>query len=508
MNPAGITISDLLRLPVLKDAKVISGEKGLDRIVWYIDIMEVPDVKGWLREGELLLTTAYAIRDDPALLPKLVQLLAQAGAAALAIKPEKYIQDMPVEMIQISNDFNLPIIQLPTRAAYIDIIQAVMEQIIDKQASLLRRSEEIYKKLTTLVLENSGIQAVADNIGILLESQIWLLDKTGEAIVSSPQGAAYIPSPDIRYWDITVDKQMVGKLIIEKELLDEMDMVCIEQARLVFSLELMRRKTALDTERNLRGDFIEELLTGLPLSQQEVVNKGRQLGLTPESAWEIVIIEGEDIMDEDIPMRRQLGGLLKQEYQQHSNKSHIHKQGNRLVLMLSSPYQLYLPRVNVKTWNEILTPLFRQFKGLRVGYGDKYLLWEVQRSYLEAKKAIMIGSSLDKTQQVFMFEEIELFNLLLEASESVNMDKAVERKIGKLWQYDRENETDFVKTLFYYLSSDGSLVETAKHLFIHRNSVKYRMDRIEEIADIKIDSFRQKFVYFLCIFYHLFKTTT
>ncbi|GAE46181.1 PucR family transcriptional regulator [Mesobacillus boroniphilus] len=207
-------------------------------------------------------------------------------------------------------------------------------------------------------------------------------------------------------------------------------------------------------------------------------------------------------------MRRQLGGLLKQEYQKHSNKSHIHKQGNRLVLMLSSPYQLQLPRVNVKTWNEILTPLFRQFKGLRVGYGDKYLLWEVQRSYLEAKKAIMIGSSLDKTQQVFMFEEIELFNLLLEASESVNMDKAVERKIGKLWQYDRDNETDFVKTLFYYLSSDGSLVETAKHLFIHRNSVKYRMDRIEEIADIKIDSFRQKFVYFLCIFYHLFKTTT
>jgi purine catabolism regulator len=66
MNPAGITLRELLDLPVLKDAKVISGEKGLDRVVRYIDIMEVPDVTGWLREGELLLTTAYSIRHEPA----------------------------------------------------------------------------------------------------------------------------------------------------------------------------------------------------------------------------------------------------------------------------------------------------------------------------------------------------------------------------------------------------------------------------------------------------------
>ncbi|MFK9092528.1 metallophosphoesterase family protein [Bacillus salipaludis] len=54
-------------------------------------------------------------------------------------------------------------------------------------------------------------------------------------------------------------------IIVDKKELGELDIVCIEQARLIFALELMRRKTALDTEKRLRGNFIDDLFSGLPL---------------------------------------------------------------------------------------------------------------------------------------------------------------------------------------------------------------------------------------------------
>jgi purine catabolism regulator len=509
MNPAGITISELLRLPVLKDAKVISGENGLNRIVRFIDIMEVPDVKGWLREGELLLTTAYSIRDDPALLPKLVEQLAQADAAALAIKPDRFIHDLPSEMIQTSNAYNLPIIQLPSGIPYMDITHAVMEQIIDKQASLLRRSEEVYKLLTTLVLNNSGIQNVADNVALLLKSPIWLINMTGETIVSSPSNLPNNPMHhNTRYWDITVDKQFVGKLIIGKEHLDELELVCVEQARLVFSLELMRRKTALDTEKKLRGDFIEELLTGLPFSKDEIINKGHKLGFKTEGVWEIAVVETENNQIPDFIAK--LDDLLKQESQKHHIKSHIHKQGERFVLLLASPIieqSTQISQANSSTWTELLNLFSKEWSGVRIGLGEKCQLWEVQRSYIEAKKAMLIGSKMDKNHQFFTFAEIEMFQLLLDASEYVDMDKFVEKKIGKLCQYDLNNGTDLVKTFYYYLSSGGSLVETAKLLFLHRNSVKYRMDRIREISGIDFDNFRERFMYYFCIFHYLYKNS-
>lgn len=410
MNPAGITISELLRLPVLKDAKVISGEKGLNRIVRFVDIMEVPDVKGWLREGELLLTTAYSIRHDPALLPKLAEQLAQAGAAALAIKPDRFIHDMPSEMIHMSNAYNLPIIQLPSGIPYMDITHAVMEQIIDKQASLLRRSEEVYKLLTTLVLNNSGIQSVADNVALLLKSPIWLINMIGETIVSSPSNVAY-NHLDTQYWDITVDKQFVGKLIIGKEHLDELELVCVEQARLVFSLELMRRKTAMDTEKKLRGDFIEELLTGLLFSKHEIINKGHKLGFKTDGVWEIVVVEEENNENSDFVSR--LDDMITRESQKHHIKSHIHKQGERFVLLLASPIieqSSKILQVNSSTWTEILKLFINEWKGVRIGFGDKCQLWEVQRSYIEAKKAMLIGSKMDKNHQFFTFVEIECFS--------------------------------------------------------------------------------------------------
>ncbi|MCM3213931.1 PucR family transcriptional regulator ligand-binding domain-containing protein [Niallia taxi] len=503
MNSVGITINELLRLPVLKDAKVISGEKGLNRMVRYLDIMEVPDIKGWLREGELLLTTAYAIRHDTKLLSNLVQHLAQADAAALAIKRERYLRDLPEEMLQISNDFNLPIIELPTEIPYIDITNAVMELLIDKQTYLLRRSEELYKKLTTLVLENSGIQTVADNVSGLLKSPIWLLDRKGNTIVSAPQGDSSSPFADIRCWEITVDKQIVGKLYIERDNLDDLDMVCVEQARLVFALELMRRKTAIDTERKLRGSFIEELLTGLPLTKQEVMNKGRQLGLNPDISWRIIVLENKAELEENHALFQKMETVLKRHFSLYFKKScmHIHMQANRIVLLFS----FQAKDGTAEKWKELFTPILIEFKEIRIGVGTEAALWEVQHSFIQARKAILLGSSLDLKQHLFTYEEMEVFNLLLDASDYVNMDEAVEKNIGKLCQYDKENDTDLVKTLFYYLTTDGSLVETANLLYIHRNSVKYRMDKIEKVANIKIASFREKFVYYLCIFYYLFK---
>ncbi|PLS14655.1 PucR family transcriptional regulator [Bacillus sp. M6-12] len=512
MDNAGITLRELLRLPVLKDAKVISGEKGLDRAVRFIDIMEVPDVKDWLREGELLLTTAYSMRHDLSQLPELVELLAKAGAAALAIKPERFLQDMPVEMLRMSNEYNLPIIEIPSGIPYMDITHAVMEQIIDKQASLLRRSDEVYKTLTKLVLENRGIQAVADTVAGLLKSQIRVIDKTGAAIVSSPPAVVPDVSVDKRYWDITVDKQFVGKLIIEKEHLDELELICVEHARLVFSLELMRRKTALDTEIKLRGDFIEELLTGLPLSKEEVVNKGRQLGLTSDCVWQIAIVEADQLhIEENSAYMINLGELIEEESKKRKVKSLFHKQGNRIVLMLASINQEVVTEEHdfrfkeKERWPKLLNPLISNWKGFRIGYGGECLLWTAQRSYIEAKKAIRLGIRLDKNKKIFSFEEIEMFQLLVDSSDHTIMDAFVQKKIGKLCEYDTDHGTELVTSLYYYLATGGSLLDTAKQLYIHRNSVKYRIDRIKAIAGIDLENFQERFVYYFSLIYHFLK---
>lgn len=95
VNTRGITLRELMELSVLGKAKVISGEQGLDRVVRFVDIMEVPDLKGWISEGVMLLTTAYSIRHDPSLLTEVIYTLDNLGAAALAIKPARFLKEIP-----------------------------------------------------------------------------------------------------------------------------------------------------------------------------------------------------------------------------------------------------------------------------------------------------------------------------------------------------------------------------------------------------------------------------
>lgn len=59
---------------------------GLDRIVEFYDMMEQPDIKPWLRENLLVITTGYAIRNDKKALLNLIRDLREVNASALAIK--------------------------------------------------------------------------------------------------------------------------------------------------------------------------------------------------------------------------------------------------------------------------------------------------------------------------------------------------------------------------------------------------------------------------------------
>ncbi|UFJ39807.1 PucR family transcriptional regulator ligand-binding domain-containing protein [Brevibacillus humidisoli] len=505
MDKAGVTVRELMRIPLLKEAKVISGAAGLDRIVRNIDIMEVPEVEGWLREGELLLTTAYSIRHDPSRLPELVQHLAEAGAAALAIKPERFLHDLPEEMILMSERYSLPIIEIPTGIPYIDITHAVMEQVLDRQAYLLRRSEEVHKTLTNMVLENSGLQAVADLVADLVKAPVRVVDIYGQVLVSSPQQMEGRGNR-LLSWDITVDKQVVGKLQVDKERLDEMEQVCVEQARLVVALELMRRKTAEDTESRLRGNFVDELLSHLPPQRHEVERRGRQLGLHPEYRWIVAVVENDQAVTTEPPsFWASLQQLLEQEAQRRSIRLHAETRGNRALLLL--PIQETNGRQE-GSWRAALEAWVGHRSGmgaLRIGVGREYPLWNVHYSYTEARKALSIGTKLGSEAGVTAYAEVELFQLLAEFADHPGFADLFTKKLGKLYSYDKENGSDLLKTLFFYLESGGSLIETANRLYIHRNSVKYRLERMKEIAGLDLNDPRERFICQVCLTCHYVK---
>src|SRR3954449_6374266 len=91
----GLPLTQVLALPVLAGAQLIAGAGGRHRVVTRVNVMEVPDVLPYVREGELLVTTGYAVRDQPDRLAGLVRDLHLRGVAALGITLRRDVDEAP-----------------------------------------------------------------------------------------------------------------------------------------------------------------------------------------------------------------------------------------------------------------------------------------------------------------------------------------------------------------------------------------------------------------------------
>jgi purine catabolism regulator len=156
----GISVRDALELPALRGAELVGGAAGIDRIIQSINIMEVPDVGSYVKPAELLLTTAYPIRDDKNAQERLVPELWEKGLAGLAIKPQRYISEIPELMIRQADELGFPLIRLPIDAAFTEIINPLLMEILNRQAVILQRNEQISQALAGIMLRGGGLDEI------------------------------------------------------------------------------------------------------------------------------------------------------------------------------------------------------------------------------------------------------------------------------------------------------------------------------------------------------------
>lgn len=79
------------------------------------------------------------------------------------------------------------------------------------------------------------------------------------------------------------------------------------------------------------------------------------------------------------------------------------------------------------------------------------------------------------------YKECLLENFFDLCEENLDLRLLCRADIQRIWEYDKQNKTDFVETIYVYLSTGKSLVESAKQLFVHRNTVVHRINKLEEI---------------------------
>jgi purine catabolism regulator len=147
-----VTVEQILALEVLKDARLLAGQTGLDRKVTSVTVGEVPDIADWLSGGEMVLSTMFAFKGDLARQREFCRRVMMAGAAALFVKTTRFVENMPADVIALADKRGFPIIEVPQGLRWTRLMQDVTEVIINRQASQLEQSQSIHRDLLGVVI--------------------------------------------------------------------------------------------------------------------------------------------------------------------------------------------------------------------------------------------------------------------------------------------------------------------------------------------------------------------
>lgn len=113
---------------------------------------------------------------------------------------------------------------------------------------------------------------------------------------------------------------------------------------------------------------------------------------------------------------------------------------------------------------------------------EKYKL-----SYEQASKCINLAIKQKQKNMIYYYEQLGLYQLFYDINNKTLLENFVHNILYSLMAYDKKYNTNLIQTLEVYLNKNCNLNQTAETLFIHRNTIKYRLQRIEEITNTSLD---------------------
>lgn len=123
--------------------------------------------------------------------------------------------------------------------------------------------------------------------------------------------------------------------------------------------------------------------------------------------------------------------------------------------------------------------------GLSMVFHDFSKLYDYRR---QASAAVELGASMNSKGNLFRYEDFAVFHMIDTCSKEFNIMAFCSPKALMIHEYDKKNNADFLHTLYTYILKDKSLINSARELGIHRNSLVYRLRRITELFDIILEN--------------------
>ncbi len=517
------SVREVWRLALPAGARQLNHHSDLTRpVTWARRMAFHPPLLAGLEEHELLLLPVEALSTLNAdlTLSDIICALAERDGAALVISGDAAAADRAA-----ADRARLPLFRLPPEADLRDVEKAIIRLIVEREAQLDRRGRQIYRQLAQLSLENRGLPAIAQALRQITGKSVVIQDEryaihtlvllpdcpfSGEEVRTlmtddapqqhwtlqlplddkAPPCSDFPLAADWTCWvsAIVTEGRLSGYLTLlgAAGTLDALDRLAAERGALVCAFEFAKQRVVAATEQRLQGDFLDALLAGKAGEEATLARRAAELGYPLERTHVAILLAEAANATRSLTL---LAGELRAALFDAGLHTLICPHTEQLAILCSAEDAQRLQAVGdcvlaARTRVAELAPGSRIAVGVgRPGAG----LMGLRRSFAQAEESLALAQTLFAGDKVLSFGELRLYHLLYRLQTCEELSDFYVQTLGPLAAYDAAHDTQFIPTLEAFFAHHGNVSQTAESLYLHRNSLLYRLERIRDIAALDLD---------------------
>ncbi|MBX3065841.1 MAG: helix-turn-helix domain-containing protein [Anaerolineae bacterium] len=532
------TVRDLLRSALPMGTRIVAGGKGLNRIVTWTSVLHTrppafPSLEG--RELALLSIDALHLLSDKLTLADIINDLAQVDVAAVGV-----IGSIDNRARLAAEENAIPLLNLPQGTSLRQVERDVVKVLVGPPPSPELRGQEVHEQLLQLSTENKGMAALVGAIADMTGRTVVVQDKRFETVVAvggihdrddweeieaqlsneetipalfrnrvevaqiAPEPALIeMPEFALKRLVIPIVANRMGRgffsLILDTEVVDPLDVQFARHGAAVCALEMAKEKAIREAQKKVQGGLLERLILGtVPVDQ--ALRQLQRLGHNPVNTPYTAIVASWG--HEDSPSDRRLETIFNEQVNIHHGDALVQLlEGSVVVFCVTEPtVGKAIPRSLKQFAESVMARVKSQYPNARLalGIGRPVLsLNEWRTSYQEALATQRIAQQWHVYQPLY-FADLGVYRLLSLLLETPELRSFYRETLGDLADEKYAND-EFISTLETFFEEHGNLSQTANKLHVHRNTLLYRMERIEQIGAFDLDNPETRLAVFLAL---------
>ena len=262
--------------------------------------------------------------------------------------------------------------------------------------------------------------------------------------------------------------------------LSEEEMLLLRDAAAVLALELSRDDFSFRNKSAYYSNLMSQLISDPESrSEEEFLHRFALLGYNMGAMRQIACADltGIPLSPADVQtLARRIRGILP------GSVYALYEQS--IIFLISSDTLPCIHEERRKMLDEYLTG-----SHIQVGISPVFTqLRSIPESITLARAAVTTGSHYQPSDHVFSFDTFRIRDLIRRAASRLDLRAYCYPPFTALLQEDRRRGTKLAETLLLYLENDRDVDRTCRALFIHRNTLYYRLGRIRDDWHIPFDS--------------------